>query len=269
MVRTVAHRLYVYGHTLQDCCGHVIGGAWAQTAVDLARARYTATALGDAQMLADSTHPESLAAIGTRRSLLRKSHWLLKAFEFNKLQLVDMVHQADPEEADAWWVLQAVAGRQPSGKDVQFLFAEKYVKHQGKWLFFSSPQEFPALQPFCDFCQRYDVAEPFLGPRHGQFEFDWMQLPPRVNRRSSLPWLEDDWPSDEQAAAAGSKPQPPAPAGWMYLDTARDPLTGLTAAQMAAVQQSFFDQAALGDVTGRPTIEAYEAWYYRHGRFVQ
>lgn len=246
---------------IQDCCGPVLSGAWARTAPELSRARYTAAVLGDAAVLADTTHPESLAAIGNRSSLMRKANIVVQGYQYSKPQLVDMVHQPDPEKPDTWWVLQALAGRQPNGSDYMQIIAETYVKEGGRWLFFGPGGDIPNLQPFADFFQRYDREDPFVGPRHGQYEFNWAQLPPRANRRR-LPWLEDRWPAaaDDQQEEAG-KP------AWAYLDTARDPETEMTAAETAASFEQFLEQQAF--LGGLQSQLDYDSWYFRHGRFMQ
>ncbi|KAG2454234.1 hypothetical protein HYH02_001268 [Chlamydomonas schloesseri] len=324
----------------KDCCEAIVEGAWARTAPELARARWTALSLNKPQLLADSTHPESLHAIGTKQSLRKKVEQLLRrrgagsssgaagfggggaaaaAAAASPLPvLADCVHGQSPDDPDSWYVVLAVSYGPPGSEGVAVL-TERYVRQGGRWWFMEEPQQVPMLEQFVEFWDKYvyelegeeeeeeegraeeeagEVGEKkrrqrrrrrqssWLGsePFQGRFEYGWLTVPPRAGALQLLPplpatvvaagsgggtvWLVDEWP---ESAAAGSSSgsggssgaTQQAAGGWVYLDTAVDPATGLTAAQAAVEGAALLDAAAaLRD----PALD-WDSYYFRHGRF--
>ncbi|KAG2489392.1 hypothetical protein HYH03_012034 [Edaphochlamys debaryana] len=263
------------GETYRDCCGPIIAGAWSRTAPELARARFTAIVLGDAKALTDTTHPEALAAIGTKQSLRKKMEKLMRRMGSDQAPpaLTDSVHAQDPEDPDAWIVMLAFSllSTDPTRDSTPpYVAIERYVKHNGRWLYFGPMRSFPMLKEFAPFVERYpasfgeeDDFDGTYGPYRGMYEYNWMVMSPRPSQHpftaataafSSDPlgsfasaasqqlrqsplgpgWLADGWPTGEDKQEPG---------GWVYLDRALDPLTGLTAAQLAARTQQALEAA--------------------------
>ncbi|KXZ50703.1 hypothetical protein GPECTOR_15g387 [Gonium pectorale] len=246
------------GLKFSECCSPIVSGAWARTAPELARARFAALQLGKPQVLADTTHPEALAAIGTKQSLLKKAEQLMRRRGAGQLDpvLADCVHGQSPEDPDIWFVLLAISVGEPGAERI-YTFAEKYRKDGGRWWYISSPWEFPVLPQFEEFLERHHGSseENPYGPLYGQYEYGWLALPPRrlsPAAASHRPqWLVDDWPEGQKD-------------DWVYLDTAVDPETGLTAAQVAARLSQAMTAASLRD----PKID-WESYYFRQGRFME
>ncbi|GFR51639.1 hypothetical protein Agub_g14068 [Astrephomene gubernaculifera] len=244
------------GEQYQECCASIVSGAWARTAPELARARFTAMVSGKVQMLADTTHPEALEAIGTKQSLLKKMDQHMRKRGVGELlpSLVDCVHGQHPDDPNNWIVVMAISLGEPGMEDVYVLY-ELYRKDNGRWWYMNSPREIPILEQFAEFLERYhDVGQGEMGPVEGLYDYSFLPSQPRnltsEAARLRTPWLVDEWPADQQQR------------GWVYLDTAKDPETGRTAAQEAAEFHKSLSESLL-------TSEFdYETYYFRFGRFL-
>jgi hypothetical protein len=232
-------------------------------------------------------HPESIAAIGTKQTLRKKMERLIRRHGGSGATppvLADCVHsQSSEDDPDTWWVLLAIAVG-PPGDEQAFWVAERYRKHGGRWLFLDSPRSVPVLEPFEPFFERYGTDDEWQswqlrGERsHGLYEYGWLAVPPRPTAplafAATAPassdhdapvqpiWLADDWPVAEGAVAAG-QPYEQQEGGWVFLETARDPKTDMTSAQLAAATERMLwetDWAAEG--------LNYDAWYFQRGRFM-
>ena len=165
------------GARYQDCCEAVVEGAWARTAPELARARWTALSLNKPQLLADSTHPEALDAIGTKHNLRKKVEQLLQrrgagssagagagfgsggggsaaASPLPLPVLADCVHGQSPDDPNSWYVVLAVSYGPPGAEGVAVL-TERYVRDGGRWWFVEEPREVPMLEQFVEFWDKY------------------------------------------------------------------------------------------------------------------
>ncbi len=151
------------GLGFSECCQPIVEGAWARNPPELARARFTAMQLGNAQLLADTTHPESLKAIGTKQQLLRKWEAEMRVREAHQPSMVDMAFAQDPQDEDCWYVLSALSYpdifKKKSAKDssrMVYVVVERYVKEAGRWCFYEFPRSYPSLEPLVNFIDKYE-----------------------------------------------------------------------------------------------------------------
>lgn len=150
------------GMAFSECCQPIVEGAWARSPPELARARFTAMQLGNAQLLADTTHPESLKAIGTKQQLLRKWEAEMRMRGAHQPSMVDMAFAQDPQDEDCWYVMSALTYPEMVKKPAKdsspmvYIVAETYVKEAGRWCFYEFPRSFPTLEPLMNFIDKYE-----------------------------------------------------------------------------------------------------------------
>lgn len=267
-----------------ECCQPIVEGAWARSPPELARARFTAMQLGNAQLLADTTHPESLKAIGTKQQLLRKWEAEMRMRGAHQPSMVDMAFAQDPQDEDCWYVMSALTYPEMVKKPAKdsspmvYIVAETYVKEAGRWCFYEFPRSFPTLEPLMNFIDKYEGNDSVVQPWDGVYEYSWLAVPPAPLAAPASPAPHsNDYNHDEQQAQQQQQgrgqghrgwlvdgwTEPAAPGGWVYLDNAVDPDTGLTPAETAQVMARVMRSTDLRD----PDPD-FDTWYFRHGRFM-
>lgn len=157
---------------LQACCAPIHQGAWAHTAIDLALARVSGRLLGLTNFLADSTHPESLDAIGGRSRLELQALKQSRLFEMRQIEVLDFT--SGPVElqdsgrssvytgsGDVWLVLMALEFTHGNtGVRDRLLWAENYLKKDGRWLYLGQPNQYPTNGPFTRMAEEYGQQQP-------------------------------------------------------------------------------------------------------------
>jgi uncharacterized protein YchJ len=174
----------------QDCCKPQHEGAWARTAVELALARHSARLLHRPDFLVDTTHTESLEAIGGRTRQARKAKHVCAMYEQRGVALADVVHgpgdalpvsrmagvaglQREPSSSpghggsdgkrdgdggggasDSWLVSTALSFMTEDGQRRQDVTMERYVKLGGRWVYLCGEDAMPSVPPFDAFWER-------------------------------------------------------------------------------------------------------------------
>ena len=182
-------------------------GAWAPTALDLAKARVAARLSDDQGFLADSSHPESLAAIGGRRACMRSAAKEARWFQRAKLQVLEWCHGEGVGE-DTWVVACAMKSSEPgqekgAGAPSVTCVYEVYQKDgSGRWWFLSHVTSWTKLDQvlirtpaFNAFFEKYYHQGPEGGCEDALFPYSFQLAAPRKSSQQ-LPWRFNLSPSE-------------------------------------------------------------------------
>lgn len=113
---------------LEDCCGAVIRGTSAKTALALMRSRYTAYCLGEAQYLHDTTHSRHRA-----EHKVEGIHQWAKENQWTKLEIVSVEHGS---VSDTRGIVEFKAYYTDSaGINQVHHERSNFLKEEGKWYY--------------------------------------------------------------------------------------------------------------------------------------
>jgi hypothetical protein len=116
--------------------------------------------------LADTTHPESLDLIGGKRQLIRGLSKAIKHFKQYFVATLEFCHGEgnllpsktlkDEVLEGSWLVVIAYTGLADwEGNQTTYMLTERYLKHEGKWLYYGKENEIPAGGVFNKFMDKY------------------------------------------------------------------------------------------------------------------
>ncbi|GAX73994.1 hypothetical protein CEUSTIGMA_g1444.t1 [Chlamydomonas eustigma] len=160
----------------KECCSEIHKGAWAHTAVELGAARFSARILGLTDFLADTTHPESLDLIGSKRQLIRQLTKEIKKFQNYFVSPIELCHGEgnllpnktlkDEALESSWLVViafQGLADWEGTNQRI-YLLPERYLKLEGKWMYYGEESEIPVGGVFANFMEKYYSEQDSEGP---------------------------------------------------------------------------------------------------------
>jgi SEC-C motif-containing protein len=119
------------GKPYEECCGKCHAGALPETALALMRSRYAAYAVGNADYLMDTTHPDNPAYSLDRQGWKKKILEFSKNTRFEGLTIVDFID--GKEEAFVTFTAYLKQG----DHDASFTEKSRFLKITGKWLYVS------------------------------------------------------------------------------------------------------------------------------------
>jgi SEC-C motif domain protein len=111
------------------CCGRYHDGANPLTALDLMRSRYSAYALGKADYIMDTTHPEHPQYQDDRDSWKSDIERFSRETRFLFLKILEFI------DGDATAYVSFTANLQQNNENATFTEKSTFAKENGKWLY--------------------------------------------------------------------------------------------------------------------------------------
>lgn len=277
---------------MQECCQAVHLGAWAPTAMDLARARHSALMLGNDSFLASSTHPESLDLIGNERIFKANLARDMKWYQECKVRVIDLCHgpelvsdvesgslnaevydndgdKGDSSEVpDSWLIIVALEfgihprplaqpafGSTPivdTRPPLVYMNFNRYSKVDGKWMYMSNMSYIPSREPFGKFYERYNDG---VSVEDSQMESTFGFH----GRPAQMPTVTTPWHTDRSYQGKG----------WLYMDDLRTDGTDNDESEAGAYATWLggLEARAQYEEALRDPIYDLDTWMFRDGRF--
>ena len=115
----------------EECCKAFHEGELPTTALVLMRSRYSAFALGLADYIMDTTHPDNHFYTEDREAWRKSIDQFSKKTRFENLEIIDFVD--GDEEAFVTFKAHLIQG----GRDASFQEKSRFLKVKGKWFYHS------------------------------------------------------------------------------------------------------------------------------------
>lgn len=119
------------GHFYANCCKKFHEGAFAETALELMRSRYSAYALNRSDYIIQTTHPKKRGAQCDRESIEAFS----KNTHFQRLEILDA------QRVGSYATVTFRAHLLQESKDVSFTEKSSFEKIKGRWFYLDGVME--------------------------------------------------------------------------------------------------------------------------------
>lgn len=117
------------GKAYRDCCQPFHQGIGANNALALMRSRYAAYAIGLADYIIDTTHPDHPAYERNRKKWKKDILAFTRSTQFIGLDILDFT------EGEYEAFVTFCAHLQQAGRDVSFTEKSTFLKEQGRWYY--------------------------------------------------------------------------------------------------------------------------------------
>jgi SEC-C motif domain protein len=110
-----------------ECCQRYHQGEAPKTPLELMRSRYSAYALGLAEYLIETTHPQNPGIVSDKNQWLNRIRDFSNQVEFHGLEILD------EEASEAEGFVTFVAHLSQNGEDMTFTERSRFLKHNNVW----------------------------------------------------------------------------------------------------------------------------------------